>query len=290
MRRSLFVLLVAAVAASAEPARLPDGTPIEAKPADPKATKIVLVAGSNFFKAGEHEYVAGCLALMDLLRQTPDVAPVLALDWPKDAETFAGAKAVVLFCDGGDKHPVAQADRMEQVRKLADAGVGLVLFHQTADVPKDLGDRLRGWAGGNWEKGGARAHWVAEFKAFPDHPATRGVEPFKIDDGFLTKNRFVPEKKGVTPLLRTVSPKTPGVKETSDEAIVAWAFDRPGGGRAFVFTGGHLHVSLAEVGYRRFLVNGILWSAGLDVPAKGAPVELKAGALEKYLEARPAKK
>ena len=51
-----------------------------------------------------------------------------------------------------------------------------------------------------------------------------------------------------------------------------------------------LHASLAEEGYRRFLVNGILWSAGLDVPAAGAPVKLDAADLPKYLTPPPAKK
>lgn len=273
---------------AAEPDKLPNGSPIEAIPDNPKATKIVLVAGSNFFKKGEHEYVPGCLALMDLLKQTPNVAPVLALDWPTKAETFAGARAIVLFCDGGEKHPFLKEDRLAQIAKLAESGVGLVLLHQIVDVPKDLGEKVRSWAGGNWEKGGARAHWIAEFKTFPEHPTTRGVEPFKIDDGYLTKNRFVADKKGVTPLLRTVNPKTPG--PDNDEAIVAWAYDRPGGGRSFAFTGAHLHVSLGESGYRRLLTNGILWSAGVEIPQKGAPVELKAEALEKYLDGRPAAK
>jgi type 1 glutamine amidotransferase len=288
MRTHILAIALVSLLPAAEPERLPNGVALEAKPDNPKAIKVVLIAGSNFFKKGEHEYVAGCLALMDLLRQTPNVEPVLALDWPKNPETLAGAKAIVVNCDGGDKHPFLKGDRMEQVRKLADSGVGLVLFHQTADIPKDFGDRLRAWTGGAWEKGhGARAHWIAEFTTFPDHPVMRGVEPFKIDDGWLTKIRFVSEKKGVTPLLRTVSPKTPMAANNADDAVVAWAFDRPSGGRSFVFTGTHLHASLAETGYRRFLTNGILWTAGVEIPAKGAPVEMKPETLEKYLEGRP---
>ena len=64
------------------------------RPADAQLAKIVLVAGSNAFKPGEHEYVGGCAVLMDLLRQTSGVFPVLAPDWPKQPETFAGARAV----------------------------------------------------------------------------------------------------------------------------------------------------------------------------------------------------
>src|SRR5947209_10251437 len=99
---------------------------VEQAPSDPKAVKIVLIAGSNYFKPGEHEYIGGCAVLMDLLRQTPGVAPVLAIDWPQKPETLLGAKAVVLFLDGGAKHAVLQGDHVKQVQKLIDDKAGLV--------------------------------------------------------------------------------------------------------------------------------------------------------------------
>jgi type 1 glutamine amidotransferase len=261
---------------------------LEQQPPDARQAKIVLVAGSNYYKPGEHEYVAGCAVLRDLLRQTPGVFPVLALDWPKKPETFAGARAVVFFFDGGDKHGFLKDDHLAQVRKLADAGVGLVHLHQVIDYPKDLGARGRGWMGAAWEKGfSQRAHWVAEFNTFPDHPIFRGVTPFKINDGWLYKLRFGPGMKGVTPLLRTVAPQAK-TSPTASEAIVSWAYERPGRGRSFTFTGGHLHRSLAEAGYRRFLVNGILWTAAVEIPAAGAPVALKTAELNKYLAGKSA--
>jgi len=257
--------------------------PVEELPTDPKLAKIVFVAGSNFFKPGEHEYPAACAVLMDLAKQTPGIAPVYAVDWPKKPETFAGAKAVVFILDGGDKHPFLKDNRLAEVQKLIDSGVGFVQFHQIADYPKDLGDRVRGWAGAAWEKGfSERAHWVAKFDAFPDHPVTRGVTPFSVDDGWLTKLRFAPDMKGVTPLVKTSNPKAKAAP-TETEPIVGWAFERPGGGRSFTFTGGHLHVSFGQEGYRKLLVNGILWTAELDVPAKGFPVALTDGDRDKYL-------
>lgn len=264
---------------------------VEEQPKDPKLAKIVLVAGSNFFKPGEHEYVPGCALLADLLRQTPGVFPVLAVDWPKKSETLADAKAVVFFFDGGDKHALLKADRLAEVQKLVDAGAGLVHLHQVIDYPKDLGDRARGWTGAAWEKGfSQRAHWVAEFKNFPEHPVCRGVAPFKIDDGWLYKLRFVPEMKSVTPLLSTVSPKAPSKDKPGDDAVVAWAYERANGGRSFTFTGCHLHSSFNQEGYRRFLVNGILWSAGVDIPKTGAPVAIAADDVNGYLKNRPAQK
>jgi hypothetical protein len=277
----LALLLAASPALAADPP-----IPVEVPPTDPKAAKVVLVAGSNYFKPGEHDYVAGCRVLADLLRQTDRVAPVFALDWPKKPETFAGARAVVFVLDGGDKHPFLTGDRLAEVRKLAEAGTGLVFLHQMIDVPKDHGDRVRDLAGAAWEKGHSqRAHWVATFDKFPDHPVFRGVKPFTTDDGWLYKLRFVDGQKGVTPLLKTVNPKTPIRGEPGAEAVVAWAYERTGGGRSFTFTGTHLHASFKEEGYRRFLTNGVLWAAGVEVPTDGAPVKLDAADLPKYLTA-----
>ena len=265
--------------------------PVEELPKDDKAAKIVLIAGSNYFKPGEHDYVAACAVLIDLLKQTDGVAPVLAVNWPKKPETLAGAKAIVLFLDGGDKHPLIQKDRFAEIRKLVEGGTGIVQLHQIADYPKDFGERARALTGAAWEKGlSARAHWVDEFKAFPEHAIATGVKPFKIDDGWLTKLRFADGMKGVTPLMKTRDPKSTDKKELGQGDIVAWAYEPKTGGRSFTFTGGHLHASFAEEGYRRLLVNGILWSAGREIPKEGAPVVLDADKLKGYLTPAPAKK
>ncbi len=292
----LLAFATPAFAADLKP-KLPPGFKLEETPSDLKAAKIVLIAGSNYYKPGEHDYIAGCAVLADLLKQSPGIAPVLALDWPKKPETLNGARAIVFYFDGGDKHGVLKGDRLAEVQKLAAAGAGIVQLHQTADYPKDFAGRAREWGGGTWEKStGQRAHWVSEFKTFPDHPIFRGVAPIKIDDGWLSQNTFVEGKKGVTPLLRTVKPKGT-LKETDDGAVVAWAYERSAlegkpvkRGRTFTFTGGHLHSSLSEEAYRRFLINGILWSAGVDVPKTGAPVKLQAADLTKYLTPPQTKK
>src|SRR5438132_1426545 len=117
----IFLVSVAAPMDAGDKApKLPKGITLEEQPKDPKATKIVFIAGSNFYKPGEHEYIGGCAVLMDLVKQTPGVFPVLALDWPKKAETFKDAKAVVLFLDGGDKHPALKGQRLVDLTKLAE--------------------------------------------------------------------------------------------------------------------------------------------------------------------------
>ncbi|MFO0867091.1 MAG: ThuA domain-containing protein [Gemmataceae bacterium] len=274
---------------SAQGIKLPPGYALEEQPKNANDAKIVLIAGSNYFKPGEHDYIAAGAVLAELLKQTPGVAPVLAVDWPKNPKTLEGARCVVFFFDGGDKHGLLKENRLADIKKLAESGAGLVFFHQTVDVAKDLGERFRELAGGAYEKGySQRAHWIDTFKNFPDHPVTHGVAPFKIDDGWLYQSRFVPGMKGVTPLLRTTNPKGAKPKGESDD-VVAWAYDRKDGGRSFAFTGAHLHISFLEEGYRRLLTNGILWTAKIDTPATGAPVELNKERLDGLQTPAPAK-
>jgi hypothetical protein len=52
---------------------------------------------------------------------------------------------------------------------------------------------------------------------------------------------------------------------------MAWAYERPGGGRGFGFTGLHKHANLADDDMRTLLLNAVAWVAGLEVPADGVP-------------------
>ena len=52
---------------------------------------------------------------------------------------------------------------------------------------------------------------------------------------------------------------------------MAWAFDRPNGGRSFGFTGGHFHRNWQNDHFRTLVLNAIVWTAKLDVPQGGVP-------------------
>lgn len=266
--------------------------PIEVQPTDPSATKIVLIAGDAGVGHpwGEHEHFAGCALLMRMLQQTPGVAPVMAKDgWPTNPETLKNARTLVFYMDGGGKQTtIAHA---AEIQKMMDAGVGIVHLHQVIDYPTDSGKQAMQWLGGVYDAkaGGARGHWDEAFDHFPDHEITRGVEPFKLNDGWILKLTFVPEMKGITPLLRTtrLSPKGPVGPIEGSANIVCWAYERPDGGRAFVLTGAHNHKTWGLLGLRRLVVNGILWSARVTIPQDGAPVALDPADLMTNLERKP---
>lgn len=267
--------------------------PIEQQPTDAKAAKIVLIAMDTgpIHPRGEHEHFAGCALLMRMLQQTPGVAPVMVTGgWPTNPETLKNARTIVFYMDGGGKQTTIK--HADEIQKLMDAGVGIVHLHQVIDYPTEPGKQAMQWLGGvyNAKAGGARGHWDESFTTFPDHPITRGVEPFKLNDGWILKLSFVPGLKGITPLLRTsqLSPKgKPDQPANGTDNIVCWAYDRPDGGRSFVLTGAHGHKNWALNGLRRLVVNGILWTAKVDIPKEGAPVELNPADLMTNLERKP---
>jgi type 1 glutamine amidotransferase len=267
------------------------GVPLEVQPDNPSLAKVVLVAGRKSHGPGDHEFFAGCAILMKLLKQTPGVYPVMARDgWPKNPKTFEGARAVVFYMDGGGGHPILQKDHREVVQKLIDDKVGFVNLHYAVEYPKSQSDHVLSWLGGYYETSfSTNPHWKADFQELPQHPITRGVKPFAIQDEWYFNIRFAPENKNVVPILKATPPdnkrgtaeakKFPGRSE-----IVAWALERDKGGRSFGFTGGHTHANWGDENFRRLVTNAILWSANVEVPSTGAPVELDPAELKKNLD------
>jgi hypothetical protein len=54
---------------------------------------------------------------------------------------------------------------------------------------------------------------------------------------------------------------------------MAWAYDRPDGGRGFGFTGLHKHSNLGDDNFRTLLLNAVAWVSKLEVPESGVPSE-----------------
>lgn len=291
--RFFFAVLATSIAAHSELTDEQRRVPLEQDSTDAKVAKIVIIAGSPSNKAGQHEYFAGCAMLADWLRKTPGIHPVLAAEgWPQNEQIFAGAKAVVVFADGGVKLPFLAPGRWAKMKTLIAGGAGFVMLHQAVDVPEAQASEIKAWLGAAWTKDiGCRGHWDMDFTPTAPHASLRGVEPFAAPlDGWLYNLHFA--EKGITPLLTGAVPDksrtTEDAKAHAGRAeVIAWAYDRPSGGRSFAFTGCDLHKNWQVESQRRFVVNGILWSAGIEVPATGAPVPMQPGDLARNLDAKP---
>lgn len=266
--------------------------------------KVVLLAGRASHGRGEHEFKAGCEVLAAALAQVPGFKPVVVTNgWPKDNAVFEGARAVVMYADGGNGHPAIAKDRLAVLDALAAKGVGIAALHYGVEVPKgDPGDAMLRWTGGYFETfWSVNPTWTAQFKALPIHPVTRGVAPFEANDEWYYHMRFVPDMKGVTPILAVVPPQAtlqrpdgphsgnPAVRAAvarGEAQVLMWVYERPGGGRGMGFTGGHFHRNWSHEGFRKAVVNGLAWIAGADVPATGWDSQLTAAQLGTGLDAK----
>lgn len=256
--------------------------------------KIVLVAGetAKIDAIGHHDYLAGCKCLEVFLKQTPDLQVVQVTDgWPNDEHVFDNANAIVFYTDGGGKQAfLSTPERVEKMQSLVEDGVGIVMIHQAVDFPAEFATQGRNWIGGVYESGlSGRGHWPSSHVDFPDHPIAHGATPWQINDGWLNRIQFVDGMKGITPIVWS-GKEYAGSRAGLNTDIAGWAYERPNGGRSFSYTGLDAHSAWSLPGMRQLVVNGVLWSAGLEVPPKGANCEIEPEELEKMQTPREPKK
>ena len=250
--------------------------------------KIVFIAGRISHGPGEHEHRAGCLLLKSCLDNVKGVTSVVYSNgWPDDATAaFDGAAAIVIYSDGGGGHPFLQQDRLKTIGALMDKGVGLATIHYACEPTKEKGqNEFLDWIGGAFEiHWSVNPHWDGDFNKLPKHPITQGVNPFKIRDEWYFHMRFRDGMKDVTPILSAIpteeTVKRPDGPHSANPAMreavkrgepqhVAWAAERPNGGRGFGFTGAHFHKNWANDDFRKVVLNAILWVAKAEVPKDG---------------------
>ncbi len=248
---------------------------------------ILLIAGTPSHGPGQHEHNAGVLLLQKCLAGVPGLTTSVALNgWPKDSVAFNNVDAVILFCDGGPRHVALTDDHLGILSKVMGKGVGLGLLHYAVEPTEENGQtEFLGWIGGCFEiHWSVNPHWDANFKQIPKHPVTRGVQPFTIRDEWYFNMRFVDGMKGVTPLLVATpdastmtrpddphagNPAARAAVARGEAQTVAWAYERPNGGRGFGFTGAHFHANWGNDNFRKLALNAVLWLAKMEVPAKG---------------------
>jgi hypothetical protein len=288
-RLSLFALalVLAAAPAFADDAKKErDIFDYEGQKAAKDVKKIVFVADTApHGDRGNHEFLAGAIFFARTINaEYPKAWCVVHTKdkWPKDLKH---ADAIIVLLNHGGSAV------NDAVKEAVARGAGFMAIHYGVEVNKgDQGDNYLKWLGGYFETfWSVNPWWTPDFKELPKHEVTRGVKPFKINDEWYYHMRFVGDMKGVTPILEAVPPKTTvqGEGKTSsshggnpavwDEVtagkkqVMAWAYERPDGGRGFGFTGLHKHANLADDNFRTLLLNATAWVSKLEVPEKGVP-------------------
>jgi len=250
--------------------------------------KLVFVAGRPSHGPGDHEFNAGSKLLQKCLNENvPQIVTAFYKDgWPADPTAYDNADAIMLYMDGGGGHPVIQRNRVAEIEHLMKHGVGLACAHYAVEVPKEKGgpDFLN-WIGGYFEMDwSVNPHWDAAILPLPKHPITRGVQPFKLNDEWYFHMRFRDKMEHVIPILSAVAPANtmnrgdgshsgnPAVREAvknKEPQHLAWAYERPDGGRGFGYTGGHFHRNWKDDNNRKLYLNALVWICKLDVPSNG---------------------
>lgn len=269
MARRITVFLVSLIFWSSMSAMAEEpATPSKVRP------KRILMLGQkpDSHPKSTHEYMVGCRFLARTLeRHSGAQVVVIQADspWEDGPELLDGADAAFLFLSEGAKWVSADQKRLDAFQRLAKRGGGLACLHwgmgtkDAAPVANYIG--LFGACHG----GPDRKYKYGDFPMKPiaeGHPIVAGVGPIKVHEEFYYNLKFPTSEVGLTKL---VAADIEGVSYP-----VAWAWERPEGGRSFGFSGMHYHENWKHLEYRRLVAQGLLWMLGESTPAAGLDLEL----------------
>lgn len=270
----------------------------ETRPIDPnRIHKIVFLAGPKEHGApGRHEYEKDLSELAWQLEHSSNLknvkTVVLVGKAPKDLSVLQDADAIVIDGSGGwlktetgilfpqdqdtdgrtyDPETTAWLQSLDALIKQKH--IGLAIFHYSMWVDNWVGKRyLLSWFNGLWLPYSSH-NPVDTWSVTPmnvQHPILNGVKPWTYREEMYSRYFLYTDPKRTNLLEATAASPANGGPDT-----VSWAYLRPDGGRSWVWGGSDFHDSMHRVAsYRKFLLNGIAWIAGLDVPPEGvnAPV------------------
>lgn len=305
--KSLLLVAIAVSVVSTLQAVTPDGK-----------HKLVLIAGKPSHPPGMHEFRAGTILLEKCLKNVSNlVVDRHEMGWVSDEKAFDDADAVVIYADGGAKHPAVVDGHLETLRKLIAKGVGFGCMHYGVEVVADqAGKEFQEWLGGHYENAySCNPIWDASYTELPKHPVTRGVQPFTTKDEWYFHMRFRPAfdhgakaaedgaAKFVPILAATPSDATrdgpyvypkgpyPHIQaEKGSPETMMWTIERADGGRGFGFTGGHFHDNWGNDNARKVVLNALLWVTKVEVPDHGVESTVTAEELKQNLDPKPAPK
>ncbi|MCI0356877.1 MAG: ThuA domain-containing protein [Planctomycetaceae bacterium] len=237
-----------------------------------KATRLLLLAqGPDGHPKGTHEYFAGQTILDKCLSKVPNLQRTIIKadgDWPEGPELLAKADGVVLFVSEGAKWIGTNPARRAAFADLAKRGGGLAVLHWGMGTKP--AEHIEPFVAlfGACHGGPDRKFKFLETQvrvAAADHPATKGLSDFTIKEEFYYQLKRLPEARLVPLLTADIDGERP---------MVAWAWERPDGGRSLGFSGCHYHENWSRSEYRRFISQAVLWTLKITPPEKDFPAEV----------------
>jgi hypothetical protein len=244
--------------------------------AEPK--KVLLLAGKSSHGHGAHEHLPGMQLLANCLKDVPDLdveVHYIGDDWAEGPELIRRADGIVMYMDFGMRWEQSDPARQAALEDLMKRGGGVVALHWSLGgqdarfIPFHL--KLVGGCHGGPDR--KYAHAETELKvASPDHPIANGIEDFRLNDEYYYQLKWA--KEG------TIKPILIGTVRDCPDQTIAWAFERPDGGRSVGFAAMHTHANWGVVQCRRLVAQAVLWTVRLPVPEGGLPVVVTERELE----------
>jgi type 1 glutamine amidotransferase len=247
----------------------------------------LVVVGPTNHPPGTHEVAAGGRLLAHCLNTAgrPALKAEVVTEWPKDGEkAFADVASVVFIGDLFPPEVMPNRDAiMKDLAAMTRRGCGIVCVHyatglEAKHVAADGDHPLLHWTGGyfatrcNHHKSVARVFKEATIEpAKADHPVLRGWKAFTLHDEPYINNYFGKggPAKTVTALATAMLPPEKPNRET-----VAWAAERPDGGRGVGVVMPHFYRNWRLNDLRTLILNAVVWTATQEVPKDGVRVEL----------------
>jgi len=250
---------------------------------------IVFLAGpKDHGVPGRHEYEKDLRVLAQCLQSSPNLKGIKTKVYvgkaPRDISELKDAAAIVILSssdrDAKETHPLFPPEPttdhksydpetqayLTELDKFIKTGVGVVVFHYANWVENwKARQYFMDWTGGLWVQGGSRNpndQWSMALKN-EQHPVLRGVKPWNYRDEVFCRFLLPMDPKRTDLIIGTPT------KSPIGPQVAAWAYQREDGGRGFVMGGVDYHDNMQLEDYRRFLLNGIIWAAGMEVPVKG---------------------
>jgi type 1 glutamine amidotransferase len=258
-----------------------------AAPAFAQTKQIVFLAGPrDHGMVGRHEYEKDLRTMAEAIAKSANFGSVTTkvIVGRAPLDSLRGASVIVIESSSdraaNETHPLFPPDPstnhtgydaattayLKGVDSLVKKGMGVVIIHYASWAENWAARQYYiDWTGGLWVQMMSKNpndQWSIALKN-ESHPVLRGVKPWSYRDEIFSKY-FLPDDPRRTDLLIG----TPS-RSTVGSQVVAWAYQRPDGGRSIVFGGMDFHDNLKLDDFRRFLLNSIAWAAGIDVPPGG---------------------
>lgn len=240
--------------------------------ADPPRSLLLIGSAPDTHPPTTHEYLAGMKLLEQALKPIPELAPkVIEADpvWKDGPDHLSRADGAVLFLTEGAKWLSDDPKRLAAFQNLAKRRGSLICLHW------GMGTRLAEPVApfvnlfGACHGGPDRKHKVVTARvtlAEPLHPVATAMNPFQIKEEFYYALKTPKTGPQPVPIIHAHIDGKP--------EMVAWAWERPDGGRSFGFSGLHFHENWKNPEYRRLVIQGIAWANHVPIPPKGLPIDL----------------